>query len=32
MRYFHEIVSYTALRLHLDVGWLHSWLEGKPDV
>jgi uncharacterized SAM-binding protein YcdF (DUF218 family) len=32
MRYFHEIVSYTALRLHLDVGWLHSWLEGKPDI
>jgi uncharacterized SAM-binding protein YcdF (DUF218 family) len=32
MRYFHEIVSYTAMRLHLDVGFLHSWLEGKPDL
>jgi uncharacterized SAM-binding protein YcdF (DUF218 family) len=32
MRYFHEIVSYTALRLNLNVSWLHSWLEGKPDV
>jgi uncharacterized SAM-binding protein YcdF (DUF218 family) len=32
MRYFHEIVSYTALRLNLNVGWLHSWLEGKPDI
>ena len=32
MRYFHEIVSYTALRLNLNVGWLHSWLEGKPDL
>jgi uncharacterized SAM-binding protein YcdF (DUF218 family) len=31
MRYFHEIVSYTALRLNLNVSWLHSWLEGKPD-
>jgi uncharacterized SAM-binding protein YcdF (DUF218 family) len=32
MRYFHEIVSYSAMRLHLDVGFLHSWLEGKPDL
>src|SRR5271154_6998105 len=32
MRYFHEIVSYTALRLNLNVSWLHSWLEGNPDV
>jgi uncharacterized SAM-binding protein YcdF (DUF218 family) len=32
MRYFHEIVSYTALRLNLNVSWLHSWVEGKPDV
>jgi uncharacterized SAM-binding protein YcdF (DUF218 family) len=32
MRYFHEILSYTALRLNLNVGWLHSWLEGKPDI
>jgi uncharacterized SAM-binding protein YcdF (DUF218 family) len=32
MRYFHEILSYTALRLHLNVSWLHSWLEGKQDI
>jgi uncharacterized SAM-binding protein YcdF (DUF218 family) len=32
MRYFHEIISYTALRLNLNVSWLHSWLEGKPDL
>jgi uncharacterized SAM-binding protein YcdF (DUF218 family) len=32
MRYFHEMLSYTALRLHLNVTWLHSWLEGKPDL
>ena len=32
MRYFHEIISYTALRLNLNVSFLHSWLEGKPEV
>ena len=32
MRYFHEMISYTALRLHLNVSWLHSWLEGKSDL
>ncbi|MDQ2764815.1 MAG: YdcF family protein [Pseudomonadota bacterium] len=32
MRYFHEMLSYTAMRLHLDVSWLHSWLEGKSDL
>jgi uncharacterized SAM-binding protein YcdF (DUF218 family) len=31
-RYFHEMLSYTALRLHLNVSWLHSWLEGKSDL
>jgi uncharacterized SAM-binding protein YcdF (DUF218 family) len=31
MRYFHEILSYTALRLNLNMGWLRSWLEGKPE-
>jgi len=31
-RAMHEIVSYTALRLHLDVGWLHRWLEGREDA
>jgi len=30
MRYFHEIISYTALRLHLNENWFH-WLEGKED-
>jgi len=29
MRYFHEIVSYTAMKLHLDFDWLHRWVEGK---
>lgn len=28
----HEILSYTALRLHLNVGWLHRWLEGREDL
>jgi uncharacterized SAM-binding protein YcdF (DUF218 family) len=28
MRYFHEMLSYTALRLHLDFGWMH----GKADA
>jgi uncharacterized SAM-binding protein YcdF (DUF218 family) len=32
MRYFHEILSYTALRLNLNSDWLRSWLEGKPDL
>jgi len=31
MRYWHEILSYTALRLHLNETPLHQWLEGKPD-
>jgi len=30
MRYFHEIISYTAMRLHLNESWFH-WLEGKED-
>lgn len=30
-RYFHEILSYTSLRLHLNFSWLHRWLEGKGD-
>jgi uncharacterized SAM-binding protein YcdF (DUF218 family) len=29
-RYFHEIISYTAMRLHLSESWFH-WLEGKED-
>jgi uncharacterized SAM-binding protein YcdF (DUF218 family) len=28
MRYFHEVLSYTAMRLDLDESWVH-WLEGK---
>jgi uncharacterized SAM-binding protein YcdF (DUF218 family) len=27
-RYFHEMLSYTALRMHLDFGWMH----GKADA
>ena len=32
MRYFHEMLSYTAWRLHADPAWLHSWLEGKSEL
>ena len=32
MRYFHEMLSYTALRLHLNASWLHTWLGGKVDA
>jgi len=28
LRYFHEMLSYTLLRMHLNLGWLH----GKVDV
>ena len=31
LRYFHEVVSYTALRLGLDESWLHRWVDGKTD-
>ena len=31
MRYLHEILSYTALRLHLEDTWLHHWFDGKGD-
>ena len=31
MRYFHEILSYTSLRLHIDESWMHHWIEGKGD-
>ena len=30
MRYFHEIISYTAMRLHLGESGFR-WLEGKED-
>jgi len=28
LRYFHEMLSYTLLRLHVNVGWLH----GRADA
>lgn len=28
-RVLHEMLSYTALRLH--IGWLHGWLESRND-
>jgi uncharacterized SAM-binding protein YcdF (DUF218 family) len=28
LRYFHEMMSYTLLRLHVNVGWLH----GRADA
>jgi uncharacterized SAM-binding protein YcdF (DUF218 family) len=28
-RYFHEMLSYTAMRLHVEPDWLHRWLEGR---
>jgi hypothetical protein len=31
MRYVHEIVSYTSLRLHLNGSALHRWMEGRND-
>jgi uncharacterized SAM-binding protein YcdF (DUF218 family) len=31
-RYFHEMLSYTSLRLHLKFSWMHLWLEGKADA
>lgn len=32
MRYFHEMLSYTALRLHLSLGFLRTTIEGKSDA
>ncbi len=31
MRYFHEIMSYTALELNLNGTFLHRWVDGKSD-
>jgi hypothetical protein len=28
LRYFHEMLSYTLLRLHVNIGWLH----GRADA
>ena len=30
-RYAHEIISYTAMQLHLSGTWFHRWAEGKSD-
>lgn len=30
-RVLHEMLSYTAIRMNLHVGWLRHSLEGKPD-
>jgi uncharacterized SAM-binding protein YcdF (DUF218 family) len=30
-RYAHEVVSYTALRLHLPESFLRHWIEGRAD-
>jgi len=29
LRYFHEMLSYTSLKLNLQGSWLHRWLENK---
>ena len=29
-RYLHEMISYTAFRVHIDASWLHRWLAGRP--
>lgn len=31
LRYLHEILSYTSLRLGLPGSWMHRWLEGRAD-
>jgi uncharacterized SAM-binding protein YcdF (DUF218 family) len=31
MRYVHEIVSYTAMKLNLDISWPRRWLAGEDD-
>lgn len=30
-RMLHEMLSYTAIRMDLHIGWLHRWLDGKND-
>lgn len=30
-RYFHEVLSYTAMQLDLDAVFLHRWTDGKSD-
>ena len=31
LRYLHELLSYTSLRLGLPGSWMHRWLEGRGD-
>lgn len=31
MRYLHELVSYTAWKLHLDIGWLRNGFSGNDE-
>ncbi len=31
-RVWHEMLSYTAMRLHLQISFLHRWMEGKEDL
>jgi uncharacterized SAM-binding protein YcdF (DUF218 family) len=31
MRYLHEVLSYTAWKLHLDIGWLRNGLSGNDE-
>jgi uncharacterized SAM-binding protein YcdF (DUF218 family) len=31
MRYVHEVISYTAMRLHVNTTALHRWTDGKSD-
>jgi uncharacterized SAM-binding protein YcdF (DUF218 family) len=31
MRYFHEVLSYTAWKLHLDIGWLRNGFSSDDD-
>ncbi len=30
-RYFHEVLSYTMMELHVDPSFLHRWSDGKSD-
>jgi uncharacterized SAM-binding protein YcdF (DUF218 family) len=32
MRYFHEMLGYTAWRLHLNADWLRDWIESESDL
>lgn len=31
-RILHEMLSYTALRLHLQASFLHRWMEGREEL